>query len=235
RQPALNPGRRAHPHPPQLDEPGRGRLIEFVALAVGRERKLIQLSRTLAADDVRRTPVELQPHVAGDVTLRLGDERVQRVAQRAEPQPVVDHLRPLLSDEVLEPRDLLRQRDVLQRLVGLQQKDRGGRFVDLARLDADEAVLEVVYAPDAVFTAYPIQCRHELEGSGGLRIHRDRDAFLEADLDVGRLIRTLTRITGPRVDVLRRLGPRVFEDAGLDRPAPPGLVRRAQLPRAPRV
>src|SRR5204862_6599074 len=81
-QPPLDAGRGAQAHPPRLDEPRGGGLVELVALAIGRERVLVQLARTLPADHLRRAAVELQADVTGDVTLRFGDERVQRVAQR---------------------------------------------------------------------------------------------------------------------------------------------------------
>ena len=66
------------------------------------------------------------------MALGVGDERVQSLAQRAEPEAVVDHLGPLLGDDVLEAGDVLRERDVLQRLVGLEQEHGRRRLVDLA-------------------------------------------------------------------------------------------------------
>src|SRR5437588_227162 len=48
-EPALHLRRGAHAEAPQLDEARRGRLVERVALAVGRERKLVQLGRALPA------------------------------------------------------------------------------------------------------------------------------------------------------------------------------------------
>ncbi len=81
---------------------------------------------------MRRALEQLQAHISRDVALRLDHERVERIPQWAEPQAVVDHLRPLLPDEVLEPRHLLGQRDVFERLMCLQQKHRGWCLVDLA-------------------------------------------------------------------------------------------------------
>ena len=158
--------------------------------------------------------------------LRLCDKRVKGVAKRAEPEPVVDHLRPLLGDDIFEPRDLLRQRDVFQRLVRLQEQHRGRRFVDLARLDADQPVLEMIDAADAVFPAHPVQGRHQIQGRDWLAVERDRNSFFEANLDIGRLVGALARVAGPGVDVFRRLSPRILEHACLDRAAPQVLVRR---------
>jgi len=76
--------------------------------------------RSLTSDHLRGAFEELDPYIASDVLLGFGDERVKRIPQRAEPQAVVNHLRPLLRDEVLETRDLLRKGDVLERLMGLE-------------------------------------------------------------------------------------------------------------------
>src|SRR3982075_3627285 len=62
---ALDPRRGPHPHPPQLDEPCRGRLVELIALAIGGKRELVQLVRTLPPDHLRRPFEQLDPHVAG--------------------------------------------------------------------------------------------------------------------------------------------------------------------------
>ncbi len=161
--------------------------------------------------------------------LRLRYECVQRIAQRAEPQSVVDHLRPLLRNGVLEPRDLLGQGDVLQRLVRLEQDHRGRGFVDLTRLDSDQSILEVVDAPDAVLAAKAIESRDDVERGDGLAVQRDGHALLEPDLDVRRLVWTVARVPGPCVDIPGGLGPWVFENACLDRTSPEVFVRRVRL------
>ena len=51
--------------------------------------------------------------------LRLVDERVDRLARRAEPEPLVDELGPALLEPALDPRLVLRQDDVLERAVRL--------------------------------------------------------------------------------------------------------------------
>src|SRR5205085_6762292 len=147
----------------ELDEARRGLLIECVAAAVRGERQLVELRRTLPPDHHRRAFEQLQAHIARNVRLRLGDERIKSVAQRAEPKAVVDHLRPLLADELLEARDLFGEGDVLERLVRLQQQDGRWRLVDLTRLDADEPVLEMIDAAHAAFTTYPVERGDDLE------------------------------------------------------------------------
>src|SRR5207237_2953012 len=51
-------------------------------------------------------------------------------------------------------------------------------------------------------------------------VDRDRNAFLEADLDLARLCRRLFGVYRPLEDVARRRAPGVFEHTGLDRTAP---------------
>src|SRR5581483_8326320 len=78
---ALDRRRRARAHAPQLDETGGRRLVELVALAVRRQRVLIELLRRFAPDHLGRAFVQLETHVPGDVALSLDDEGVQRVAE----------------------------------------------------------------------------------------------------------------------------------------------------------
>src|SRR5467141_201880 len=106
---------------------------------------LVQLMWSLPAHHLGGTLVELQPDVARDMSLRL-------------------------RDQVFEPGDLFRQRDVLQRLVRLEQEHSGGRLVDLARLDADEAVLEMVDPAHSILPTDAVQSGHKLERRNRLAV-----------------------------------------------------------------
>ena len=105
--------------------------------------------RAAAGDDGGVRP-QLDAHLALDELLRLVDERVDRLARGAEPEALVDELRPALLEAALDPRLVLRQHDVLERRVRLDEHDRRRRLVDLAALDADGAVLDHVDPPDPV-------------------------------------------------------------------------------------
>ena len=83
---------------PQLDEALGQRLVERVAGVVGGQAEVVQAGLGAPAGDHRAAAVQGQPHLAGHVLLRVVDERVQRVLQRREPQPVVDQLAPALVD-----------------------------------------------------------------------------------------------------------------------------------------
>src|SRR5256712_11899891 len=176
--------------------------------------------RTLPAHDLRRAFEELQPHVARHVALRLRDECVEGVAKWAEPQAVIDHLRPLLRDKVFEPRDLLRQGDVFESLVSLQEEDGSGCLVDLARFDADEPVLEMIDPADAAFASHLVQRSYELESGGPDAPQQDRDPLPERALKAGGLGRAPARRAPPPADLLFPPRPPVLPDPPLPPPAP---------------
>ena len=94
--------------------------------------------------------------------------------QRAEPEAVVGVLRELVADEPVEAQLLLAQRQALERGVrGVQDHGRR-RLVDLAALDADEAILDVVDATDAVLAAERVEALDELDRRDRLAVERDR-------------------------------------------------------------
>ena len=85
------------------------------------------------------------------------------------------------ATNAVEPERVARQRQPLERAVGGVQDGRRRRLVDLAALDADQAVLDVVDAADAVRAAERVQALDELDGAEPLAVERDRDAALEVD------------------------------------------------------
>ena len=186
--------------------------------------------RPFPADHLRRTLEQLEPHIAGDVALSFRDERVKRVAQGAEPQAVVDHLGPLLSDQVFETRDLFRKGDVLQCLVGLQQEHRSRSLIDLARLDTDEAILQVIDPSDTVLATNSVEFGHEPKGVNRFTFERYRQSMLETNLHVRGFVRTVARISGPAVDVAWRFGPGVLQHPRLDRSSPQVFIGRVGRP-----
>src|SRR6185369_1900381 len=94
-------------------------------------------------------------------------------------------------------------------------QDRGGRrLVDLAALDPDQAILDVVDPPDTVRAAQVVDTLDEVDRSEPLAIDRDGDAALEVDDDLDRR-RGIGRGHGPLVRIRRRGDPRILEDAGL--------------------
>ena len=70
----------------------------------------------------------------------------------AEPEPVVGQLGELVCHDTVEPESVLGEGQTLEGTVGSMDDCGGGRLVDFAALDTDEAVLNVVDPADAVGT-----------------------------------------------------------------------------------
>ena len=90
---------------------------ERLAGAVRGELLGVEHVRRAATGDDGGVRPQLDAHVALDELLRPVDERVDRLARRAEPEALVDELRPPLLEPALDPRLVLGQDDVLERRV----------------------------------------------------------------------------------------------------------------------
>ena len=117
----------------------------------------------------------------------------QVARQGTEPQAVVDEARELVGDEPVEAERVARQGQPLQGVVGSVQDRRRGRLVDLAALDADEPVLDVVDPADAVRATELVEPLDQGDRGEPLAIERDRDAALEVDDDLDRVRRVRRR------------------------------------------
>ena len=73
---------------------------------------------------------------------------------------------------------------LLELLVGGEQDRRGRHLVDVAHLEADDAVLDVVDDPDPVAAADLGRALEQLDEAEPLAVERDRHARLELDVDV---------------------------------------------------
>ena len=92
---ALASGPRLHAEAVDLDVALGVGVTERVGCVVGRESVVVQrwgLRRPTIAQETRR--FEAQTNVTTDVSLGLGDERVEGLLERREPHPVVDELGP---------------------------------------------------------------------------------------------------------------------------------------------
>ena len=118
---------------------------------------------------------------------------VEVAAQRLPPQARVDEVGPLAVELGLELVLVDRADEPLELLVGGQQDRRGRRLVDVAHLQPDDAVLDVVDDPDAVAGADLGRRFDQLHEPQALAVQRDGHAALELELDhlglVGRLAR----------------------------------------------
>ena len=114
----------------------------------------------------------------------------------------------------------LRQRQALERAVGGVQDRRRRRLVDLAALDADEAVLDVVDPADAVRAAERVQPLDQLDRPAAARRRARPGCRPRTRSTISTGVGRVGRRDRPLVDVGGRRDPRVLEDAGLERAAP---------------
>src|SRR5436309_1261685 len=211
---------RAQRHAEDGDESLRRLVVEEVAFAIGGERRRIQRVRRAASDDTERAAVESNADLAAHETLRAADVHSEVLMVRREPEAVVDHLRVFPRDARLEAQRVLREHHLFEGLVRRVQDHRRRRLVDLARLDTDEAVLDLVDAADAVLAADLVEPLDERDAAELLAADFAGDTLAELDDDLARLRGRLLRIDRPLVDVARRRAPGVLEHASLDRAAP---------------
>ena len=113
---------------------------------------ILERERRLTADDTAVALEQFHADDTGHALLHVVDVGVERLAQRREPEAVVDGVGVLQADSARESIALPRHHHLLQLLVRLMQDDGRRRFVDLPRLAADQPVLDHVDAADAVRT-----------------------------------------------------------------------------------
>ena len=108
--------------------------------------------------------------------------------------------------------------------MGLVQHDGGRGLVDLARLDPDQPVLDVVDPAHAVLAGELVELVDQRDAVELAAVEGDRLAAVERDLDFLGLVGGQPGVDGPLERLGRGLDPGIFEDAGLDRAAPEVLV-----------
>ena len=101
------------------------------------------------------------------------------------------------------------------RAVRRKQDRAAGRLVHAARLHADEAVFDQIETADPIVVAELVEGGEQGRGAHRLAVDRDRIAFLERDLDHGRLVGRVLGMNGARVDISRRFFRRVLQNLAL--------------------
>jgi len=97
--------------------------------------------------------IELQLHFTGRIFADGFEERIERLAQRSEPQAVVHHLRVIQRELLLVVERGFIQRERFELADGEHDERAAGSFVAAARLHADEAIFHQIDAADAVLRA----------------------------------------------------------------------------------
>ena len=136
--------------PPEPHEAGGVLVAERVVGLVGRELVVVEPAFGAPARDEAAAGLEAEPDLAGDVALGRVDERVERLAQRREPQPVVDELGVAGLEPGLLPHDVALERDRLEIRVREHQREHPGALVGLPALDPHPAVLDHVEPAEPV-------------------------------------------------------------------------------------
>ena len=214
---------------PELDEARRGVLGEQAAgLRERRELRVVDRVRALARDDADVALEQLQPDRARDPRVDVLDVGLEVVAQRLPPEAGVDEVGPLLVEPGLELVLVDRAGQALELLVRLEQDRRRRHLVDVAHLQADDPVLDVVDDPDAVAHADLGGPLDQVDEPEPLAVERDRHARLERDLDRLRLV---GRELGPGdelEDVVVGRVREVLDPAALGGAAPEVVVDRVR-------
>src|SRR5699024_10540713 len=153
----------------QLDEALGCGLVEGVAGVVGGQVEIVEGGTGTTAVDGDLACVQHEADIAGDVLLGGLDEGIQGALQRAEPETVVDLLGPAGVAAALVPGQLTLDGDILHGLVGGDEDDGTRCLVDLAGLDAHEAVLDHVETTDTLCATTAVELLDGLE-------HGDRTA-----------------------------------------------------------
>ena len=150
----------------------------------------------------------MQDHanLTGHVLLGVLDERVERLGCRGEPLRVVDQLAPALVDVALDAVLFAFEAAVLEFLMRGDQGHGARRLVQLAGLDADQAVLDEVDAADALGSGAAVHLFDGLQRGDVTSVDLDRHTFLELDDDFifdrreGRVVGVGVAVLDQRVD-----------------------------------
>src|SRR5690606_14984549 len=99
--------------------------------------------------------------LAGDILLRLGHQRLERLALGGEPETVVDELGVFRNERIAQVHHLAIHRETLHLAVSGEEDTAPGSLVDPAALHPDKTVLDHVDAADPVAPAEAVEDTHD--------------------------------------------------------------------------
>ena len=199
-------------------------MAELVGGVVGGEGVVVEALGGAAADDGAAAGFEAEAHIAGHGSLGGVDEGVEGLAERGEPEAVVDELGVARLEARLFAEEVPFEGDRFEVGVGEDEREGAGAFVDLAALDADAAVLDHVDAAPAVPADGFGGGGDELGEGHRLAVEGDGDACCEGDGELPRLVGDVSGVGGEGVRLAGRCGPGIFDDATFDGASPEVLV-----------
>src|SRR5579875_438846 len=207
---------------PELDEAQGGVVIELVAAFVSGQGVVVERVVRFAPDNRAVPGSKFEPDRATDEplgTLHIGS---QILVQSAVPLSIVDQPRVLARDDFFETLLLTAEREAFQGAMRGVQYSRGRRFIDLARFDTHQAVLDMIDATYAIGASQFIQPLDEFYAVDFVSVQSHGNAVLKGDFDIGWLARWCAG--GPGVDLVGRLGPGIFQYAAFDAAPPEVLI-----------
>src|SRR5829696_3230809 len=177
----------------ELDE-ARARVLAELApgLVEGGQRAVIERVRRGAGYRSDRASIELDRDLTGDVAVDGIHERVQVLAQRLLPEPRIAEVGPFAVEIPLEVVLMDRADELLELAVAAEYDRGGGNLVDVADLEPDHAILDLIDDADPVAAAQLPRPLQQLDQTEALAVQGDRTPGLEAEPDqLGLLWRAL--------------------------------------------
>ena len=195
-------------------------MVELVPFVIGGEALVVEGKWRFSANDTAIAFEELQSHGTCHSLLNVRHKCINGLARGCEPQSVVDDVGILLGEALLEALEILRNHHPFELAMRVVQHHAGRRFVDLPRFDADQTVFHHVDAAHTMHTGDGFKAADQLGQRHDNAVDGRRHAFLPLDFHIGRCIGRIGGRFGQRVNLIRRLIPRVFQNAALDRASP---------------
>src|SRR5450432_2327306 len=204
-------------------------MVKLVATIIGCEAEIVERVIRLAPDDRTFATTEFDAYFSADKALCTLDISGEILVQGTVPLTIVDQAGVLVGNDFFEAQLFATQRKPFQRFVGDMEHICRWSLIDLARFDANEPVLNVINAPDAVVARKLVQRLNEHIPFHLFTVQSERNTILKGDLQVGWFFGVAcVGIAGPGIDLFGWLGPGIFQDATFDAASPQVLVGRVR-------
>ena len=167
---------------------------------------------------------ELQADGAGHELLGVGHKGVECVFERAVPLAVVHGGGPILLELDLGLEQVALDADVLERLVGGDERQGAGNLVALAALKAHQAILDQIETAKAIVAGNLVEGDDDLRELHLLAVDGDGLAGLKLDLGIGRGVGRVLGVLGHNPSVIERLVPGILQVTALNGTTPQVVV-----------
>src|SRR5205807_4198916 len=148
----------------QIDEAFRVFRVITAHLEAGEVGSIKREGRNALGDVTRAFP-QFQADSTGDALLRHIEKSIERLAQRREPQAVINEFGVAIRKRLLEVCGLAVDGEPFELLVRFHEQSTPGSFVSAARLHADESVFDEVGAADTVLCGNFVELVQKIDGT----------------------------------------------------------------------